>query len=204
MNRTTRREDLHHRSEVDAGIEYYKEGLAWGVRKLAAGTGITITDGGVNGSLTLATSGLVVIGYGAYADADQEVTTTTLATSTELTISSVAVGNYAFRAMLFTLNDGAAEGAKFAVTGTATLTALKAQISVYDDTLNSLAAFGRVTAIDTAVGAGLSTGDNFNVIEGNVRVSAAGSWAVSFAQNATGANAGVHLQVDSSLVMWKV
>ena len=51
-----RREALHHEKETNNGIEIFKNGLDWVVRELTGGTGITITDGGANGALTIAAS----------------------------------------------------------------------------------------------------------------------------------------------------
>ena len=51
-----RREAIHHEKETNNGIEIYKDGLNWVVRELTGGTGITITDGGANGALTIAAS----------------------------------------------------------------------------------------------------------------------------------------------------
>ena len=137
---------------------------------------------------------------GAYKDADQEVTTTTLATDSELTVSLAASSKYHFTAHLFILNDGAAEGFKVAITGTVGITDLKAQAIIFDDTLNSIVGFARITAIDTAVGAAESSGSNYARVEGTIETTTAGTFALSFAQNAAGANAGVHMEVGSSLV----
>ena len=49
-----RREWLHHQNETNNGVEIFKDGLNWVVRELTGGTGITITDGGANGALTIA------------------------------------------------------------------------------------------------------------------------------------------------------
>ena len=48
--------ELHHQNERDTGILYYKNGVGWGVRALTAGTGITLTDGGILGALTISTT----------------------------------------------------------------------------------------------------------------------------------------------------
>ena len=253
-------EALHHTSERDTAILYFKDGLGWRVRKLA-GSGVTITDGGEGGNLTLAptfatpaivlgsaaaagaaasvirsdstiaafdttapgniTPGAAAAagtaafaarrdhthGFGsiltAYADADQEVTDTTLVSSTELTVTVAASTRYGFRAIIFALNDGAAEGIKLTMAGTATAFSMRAQVYIYDDALNTLAGFGRTTTLGTAVGAGLSSGSNYCLIEGGIQTTAAGTFLVQFAQNATGANAGVHLEVDSNMIVWK-
>lgn len=141
----------------------------------------------------------------AYKDTDQEVTDTTLASDSELTVTLALNGKYQFKFDLFFLNDGAAEGIKVSLAGTATVTDIKAQVSVYDDTLNSLVAFARITSLGGAgVGAGVSSGSNFASIEGAIEITTAGTFLLQFAQNATGASAGVHCEVGSSMVVTKL
>jgi hypothetical protein len=141
----------------------------------------------------------------AYKDSDQEVTDTTLAGDSELTVTLALNGKYQFELKLFFLNDGAAEGIKVGLGGTATVTDVKAQVSIYDDTLNSLVAFGRITALGGAgIGAGVSSGSNFTKIEGAIEITTAGTFLLQFAQNATGASAGVHCEVGSSMVVTKL
>ncbi len=146
----------------------------------------------------------LIQGERAYATADQEVTDDTLVNSTYLTASVFANGFYHFRFICFFLNDGATEGFKAAVNGTCTATDLKAQILIYDDTLNTIVGFARATTLGTGVGAGLSTGSNFAVIEGTIDVNTAGTLRLQFAQNAAGANLGVHLEVGSSYILTRL
>jgi len=146
-------------------------------------------------------AGLVL---GAYKDADQENTGTVLATDSELSVTLAATSKYQIEANLFILNDGATEGYKVAVTGTVGIQDLKAQIEIYDDTLNTIVGFARVTAIDTAVGAGLSSGSNYAAIRATIETTTAGTFAISFAQNAAGASAGVHHEIGCSLQVVKV
>lgn len=141
----------------------------------------------------------------AYKDADQEVTDTTLAADSELTITLATNGKYQFKFDLFMLNDGAAEGIKVSLNGTATVTDVKAQAFIWDDTLNTLVGFARITALGGAgVGAGVSSGSNRVTIEGSIEITTAGTLLLEFAQNATGASAGVHCEVGSSLVAVKL
>ena len=140
----------------------------------------------------------------AYKDADQEVTNTTLDGDSELIVSLAATASYHFRAVIFFLNDGAAEGYKCALSGTVGVGDLKAQISIYDDTTNSLAAFARVTALGSSVGAGLSSGSNFAVIEGTIESTTAGTFFIQFAQNAAGINAGVHHEIGSGWIVTRL
>ena len=159
---------------------------------------------------TLCTTGSVCSGYQAsgtlsvYKTSDQEVTTTTLTNDAVLAVTLAASSKYACKFDLYVLNDGAAEGFKIAVTGTVGITSLKAQASIYDDTLNTLVGFARVAAIDTAVGAALSSGDNRSIVEASINTSTSGTFLISWAQNAAGASAGVHVQPDSSMVCKKI
>lgn len=139
-----------------------------------------------------------------YKDADQEVTDTTLTSDSELNVVLAATSAYQFRAAIFFLNDGAAEGYKCALSGTVGVADLKAQISIYDDTTNSLAAFARITSLGSSVGAGISSGANFAVIDGTIETSTAGTFIVQFAQNAAGVAAGVHHEIGCSLSMVKL
>jgi len=165
-------------------------------------TGLLATLNNANKRIDITTSG-IPLGAVIRSSNDQEVTDATLVSSSELTTSVVAATEYGFRAVLFMLNDGAAEGIRLALGGTCTITALKAQISIYDDTTNALAAFARVTALGSAVAAGISAGSNYCVIEGGVLINAAGTFLVQFAQNVAGIGAGVHLEVDSTWEVWK-
>lgn len=129
------------------------------------------------------------------------ITDTTLVTDAHLTVNLTASSKYKFRACLFTTSGGVAEGFKVAVTGSAGVTSMKVQVTIYDDTLNAIAGFGRVTAINTAVGAALSAGDNYATVEGTIETSTAGTFALSWAQNAAGASAGVAVQRNSDLIV---
>ena len=140
---------------------------------------------------------------GAYKDADQEVTNTSLTADTELTVNLAASTKYQFSIDIFFLNDGAAEGYQVALSGTVGIQDLKAQASIYDDTLNTLVGFARITAIDTGVGAGLSVGSNFARVMGSIETTTAGTFLVKFAQNAAGAAAGVHHEIGCSMMAVK-
>lgn len=134
--------------------------------------------------------------------ADEEETTDTLQDHGELSVTLLASSRYFFRFVLKVLNDGAAEGIKVAVNGTVGVSDLKAQVYIYDDTLNSLVAFARVTALDATVGAGLSAGVNEVTIEGSILTTTAGTFLLRFAQNDAGAGLGVHIQPGSTLVIF--
>lgn len=133
--------------------------------------------------------------------ADETVVDATIQADNELTVSLAATTGYYFRFTLFFSNGGIGEGFQVDLSGTVGVTALKAEVSIYDDTLNSLAAFARVTALGSAVGAGISSGSNYALIEGTIKTSTAGTFFLRWAQNAVGAGAGVTVQAGSGLVM---
>ena len=177
---------------------YYRNGLGWQVLKP-----------GTNGEVLSLASGLpdwiTSPVMGAYKDADEENATTTLNGDDELTVNLAASSKYQFEAKLFFLNDGAAEGYKVSINGTVGVADVKAQVSIYDDTLNTLVAFARIAALGGAgVGAGLSSGSNFARVEGAIETTTAGTFLIEFAQNAAGAAAGVHHEVGCSLKVIEV
>ena len=140
----------------------------------------------------------------AYKTSDTSRDTTTSPTAdAHLTTSLAASSNYAFRFVLFTSNVGALEGVQFQLDGTVGITSLKAQIQIYDDTTNAIAAFGRITAFNSAVGVALSTGSNCSFIEGSIETSTAGTFALEWAQAVSGGNATV-LQRNSYLAITKI
>lgn len=159
---------------------------------LTAGAGVSVTNGA--GTITLASTNLF-----AEQSSDEEVTTTTLASSANLTVTLAASTTYEIHAVLFHLNDGASEGFKVALSGTVGVSRLKAQISIMDDTTNALGTTARVTALDSAVGLTALTGSNYTTIDGSITTSTSGTLVIQFAQNATGTNQGVHLETASTL-----
>ena len=140
-------------------------------------------------------------GLEAYKDADQEITSTTLADDSELSLMLGTGSKYGFEFRLFVLNDGVAEGYKVALGGSVGFSDLKAQVLIYDDTLNALAAFARLTATGTSVGGGLGIGNNYAEVKGSIRTTSSGTFVLQFAQNAAGASAGVHNEIGSILVV---
>lgn len=169
---------------------------AWAQVNLADGvTGVLpVANGGTGTSTELAIR----------KTADEIVTDTTIQDDNHLTVSLDASSAYYFHFVLFFTNAGAGEGVKFDINGTVGVSSVKAQVSIYDDTLNTLAAFARVEALATSVGAGISSGDNFASIEGTIETSTAGTFLLRFAQNATGASAGVTLEENSSMTLRKL
>lgn len=124
----------------------------------------------------------------AYKSADESVSNTTLQDDNHLSVTLAASSKYRFTFRLFTTSGGAVEGLKLALSGTVGVTSMKAKVVIYDDTTNTLVE-GRVTALNSAVGSGLSAGDNHADIDGTIETSTAGTFLLSWAQNnGAGAN----------------
>lgn len=125
-------------------------------------------------------------GLAARNSAQFDKTNATLATVTGLTRNVEAGRTYAFRAVLQT-TAVATGGVKFAVSGTATATAIS-----YEGTMASgavIATQTRATALDTTVCASTTTTAGTCYIEGVIQVNAAGTFLLQFAQNNTDASA---------------
>jgi hypothetical protein len=115
--------------------------------------------------------------------ANFDKTDSTLANITGMTVNVLAAGVYAFRAVLH-LALGATGGGKVAVGGTATATALVAQVSGTDIDTQAVLAASRITALAASVDVGVS---DFASIEGLIIVNGAGTLTVQFAQATTNA-----------------
>ncbi len=126
-------------------------------------------------------------GWPAWSQGNKSVTTqfdatntATLATVTGLSVSVLASGIYTFRAVLHVAADTVA-GWKTAIAGTATATNVIWQTEAVSDTTNALA----VSARDTTMGNSQSAAADANyfiTIEGTIKVNAAGTLLVQFAQ----------------------
>ena len=172
--------------------------------RLAVGPNGTIVEADSTQTAGIKWGSAALKGLTAYKNSDESVTSSiTLQDDDALTVSLAASTTYHCRLVLFTTNAGAAEGLQLALGGTVGVGNLNAQIAIYDDTLNTLVAFARVTALAAGVGAGLSSGSNFAVIEGTIETSTAGTLLLSWAQNVSGASA-TTVQRGSSLVVVKL
>lgn len=127
-------------------------------------------------------------------------TNTTLANVTGLSVTLVAGKTYHFRAELF--ETSGAGGHKYAISGTATATAIIYDIETTDLSSQLLDICARATALDTA--AGEATGSTHNtLIEGTITVNAGGTLTVQFAQN-TAAGGTSSILVGSVFMVWEV
>lgn len=126
-------------------------------------------------------------------------TTTTLTNDTDLTFYVYSGYSYEVKARIFANNVGALAGIKVGLGGTAIVTSLLAQVKIYDDVLNTLVGFARITTLGGAgVGAGLSTGLSYIEIDGVVTITTTGTLTFQWAQNVSnGSNTTV--QTNSSL-----
>lgn len=141
-------------------------------------------------------------GLYAYKSADETVTnSTTLQNDDALTVTVAASVKYHIRATIFITSASTTAGFKFALGGTCTVTSLKAQLFLYDDTTNALAGFTRAEALGTSLGAGLGAGDNYAVIDGTVEVNAAGTLLIQWAQNTADVLNGTTVERNSDLVL---
>src|SRR3989304_475443 len=176
-------------------------------------SGSAVAFGGIELAPGAAVTGILPIGNGGTGitiatdirkTADETITDTTLQDDDHLTISLAATSAYPFRYFLFLTNGGAAEGFPADLSGTVGVSSLKAQVQIWDDTLNTLVACARVTALSASVGAGLSSGSNFTIIDGTIETTTGGTFLIRWAQNATGASAGVTVEEQSSLIVRKL
>lgn len=111
---------------------------------------------------------------------------TTLANITGLSATLIAGITYAFEAVLFTTSN-VAGGVKFAISGTATATAIIYEAVVMDAAV--IAAQTRATSLSTAVGGVTAVTAAICRITGTITVNAAGTLTVQFAQNASNGTA---------------
>jgi hypothetical protein len=140
------------------------------------------------------------IGHLAHKDADESVTnSTTLQSDDHLTVTVGASKVYHFRAVLFVTSSSSTAGFKVALGGTATVTSVKAEVKIYDDTTSTIAAVSRVTALGSSVGVVLTAGNNHVEIEGAVEISAAGTFLIQWAQQVADAVNAVTVQRNSYL-----
>ena len=118
-----------------------------------------------------------------------KTTNTTLANITGLSQNVFASRKYIFEAVLW-VDASAVGGSKYAISGTATATAIKYDIVLIDETSNLLTITSRQTALDGASGqAGTTSG--LCLIKGYINVNAAGTLTVQFAQNVSNGTSSV-------------
>jgi hypothetical protein len=111
---------------------------------------------------------------------DESVVSSTTLQDDDALIVNVQPGTkYRVRGTLFL--DETDSGLKIAIGGTATVTAMKVQILIYD---TQLRASGRVTALGSDVSHGTTGGGlHYVVVDGVIEVNAAGTLLIQWAQN---------------------
>lgn len=121
----------------------------------------------------------------------------TLATVTGLSVNVAAGKTYSFRTVLF-VDAHVTAGQKYAMAGSATATAVIYNIVTINDASNLNVITSRQTALGGSAGqAGAQT--NYTVIEGTIKVNAAGTLLVQFAQNTATAATTSSVLVGSTL-----
>lgn len=121
---------------------------------------------------------------------------------TGLSVTLSSAKTYEFESILYTTSSSAS-GVQFAVSGTATATAIIYEALVFDGT--TLAAHTRAQASSTVVGGVTTVTAAYARITGTITVNAAGTLTVQFAQNSssTGATLSTVLQ-GSVLTVWPI
>lgn len=115
--------------------------------------------------------------------------TTTISMDSELVLTLKAGGVYKFSAAIFFNTVGAAEGIKIGLDGTSTVTLLRGQVSIWDDTADTLSAMGILSFLSSSTVSGVTgAGNNYAVIDGIVKINAGGTFGLSWAQSVSGAN----------------
>ncbi len=133
-----------------------------------------------------------------YAEIDQtsivtsqfdKTTNTSLANVTSLTANVTAGKTYEFEANLI-VDANATGGSKYAISGTATATAIKYNIHLLDNSTKAYTITSRQTALNGSAGqAGTTAGTC--TIKGSIIVNAGGTLTVQFAQNASSGTSSV-------------
>lgn len=136
--------------------------------------------------------------------ADETVTnSTTHQADDELTVNLAASSSYHFEIHGHWTTAGATAGITLQLDGTVGVGSLKADITIYDHTLNTMSALARVTAFNSAVGVN-GTGDNSFLIKGTIETTTAGTFFLEWAQNTADAVNGTLVQENSMLMLRKL
>lgn len=114
---------------------------------------------------------------------------TTLANITGLSVTLIAGRTYTFEAILFLTADTVG-GSKWAVGGTATATAIRYQIQLFDNVTNALTINSQQTAIGGSSGQAGTTAGLCRIF-GTITVNAAGTLTIQMAENASSGTSSV-------------
>lgn len=137
-----------------------------------------------------ATSGLEVVATGS----NTRTSNTTLSDITGLSITLANSKTYVFEAILYTTSNSSG-GVKFGSGGTATFSAFRAFPVLYDSSVPSTNVIGN-TGTAGAIGGLTATTSAMTIIKGQMTTSAAGTFTIQFAQNASNVNASTILSAS--------
>lgn len=156
---------------------------------IAGITDLAVADGGTGASSATAAQANLGLQLKRVSTQFDKTTDTTLATVTGLSVSVEAGKSYEFIARLF-VDASAVGGQKYAISGTATATAIVYQINTISNTTNLFVVTSRQTALAGSAGQAGGT-SNYTEIKGLITVNAAGTLLVQFAQNASSTTSSV-------------
>jgi hypothetical protein len=159
---------------------------------------IIVTNGA--GTITLNTTDIDV-----YKPSDESVVSSAVSQADDHLLATLASSStYSFKFFLLITNTSSAEGFRCAVSGTATINALRAQVSIYDGQTDAIVTIARRQTLTTDTTAVLSASfEHHAVIEGSIETNAGGTFGLIWAQNVSGVNTAT-VQRGSYLVMKKI
>jgi hypothetical protein len=126
-------------------------------------------------------------------------TNTTLANITGLSATLVDTTTYGFEAMIYVTQDTTGKS-KVAMSGTASVSDLRAHVMSTEQTILAVTNLGAITALDSSKATTSTSASTFYLIKGVLTASSNGTLTVQFAQNsATGTSSAL---VGSYLRVW--
>lgn len=146
---------------------------------------------------------LLAAGFASIVKAANTARGTDTATLDDELFLTLAVGSYSFQAELPVTTGGATEGIKVTVAGTATASAVVAEVEIHSHAATPVVTNGRVTSIaGTAIGQTVAGAGGATVhVMGTITVSGAGTFGISWAQNAHVAT-NTSVLIGSWLIAW--
>lgn len=127
---------------------------------------------------------------------------TTLTFVTGLSTTVIAGGTYVFRAYLPITVDGT-NGIQIATNGTATWTSINQTLFAYTGSANIFTMTNSTTATPGTLLLDATTNNTLAIIEGTVKINAAGTFGIQMCQKSSGANPAV-VKANASFVITRV